>query len=193
MNNLYFNHETLRSEPIIEPKMVDKHIRQLEEEVEKLRAIVKGKVLMVEDGSVDITAYIRKGALVENVDFFPAGAVPPNPTELLMSERLEALVNVAKENYDCIIFDATPAFSVADAEVLSRVAELLLFVVRVGVQDKDFLKDLERMHQNQRLSNLAIVVNDADIKSKLHYGYGYGYGYGTKDSECRRKFSLKRK
>ena len=110
-----------------------------------------------------------------------------------MSERLEALVNVAKENYDCIIFDATPAFSVADAEVLSRVAELLLFVVRVGVQDKDFLKDLERMHQNQRLSNLAIVVNDADIKSKLHYGYGYGYGYGGRDSKSCRKFFGKKK
>ena len=146
-----------------------------------------------EGGNVDITAYVRKDALIENVDFFPAGAIPPNPTELLMSERLEALINVAKERYDYIIFDATPAFSVADTEVLSRVAELLLFVVRVGVQDKDFLKDLERMHQNQRLRNLAIVVNDADIKSKLHYGYGYGYGYGSKDSECRRKFSLKRK
>jgi capsular exopolysaccharide synthesis family protein len=145
------------------------------------------------DASADIMPYIVKDALVENVDFLPAGAVPPNPTELLMSERLEALVKEAKESYDFIIFDATPAFSVADAEVLSRIAEMLLFVVRVGVQDKAFLKDLERMHKSQRLKNLSVVINDADVKSKLHYGYGYGYGYGRRDSKSCRKFFGKKK
>lgn len=146
-----------------------------------------------EGGSLDLTPYIISNALVENVDFLPAGAVPPNPTELLMSDRLEALVEEAKESYDFIIFDATPAFSVADAEVLSRIAEMLLFVVRVGVQDKAFLKDLERMHKSQRLKNLSVVINDADVKSKLHYGYGYGYGYGGRDSKSCRKFFGKKK
>lgn len=146
-----------------------------------------------EGGSPDLMPYIISNALVENVDFLPAGAVPPNPTELLMSDRLEALVEEAKESYDFIIFDATPAFSVADAEVLSRIAEMLLFVVRVGVQDKAFLKDLERMHKSQRLKNLSVVINDADVKSKLHYGYGYGYGYGGRDSKSCRKFFGKKK
>lgn len=74
MNDIYFNHETLRSEPIIEPKMVDKHIRQLEEEVEKLRAIVKGKVLMVEDGSVDIDKLEEDGFYVI---VYRNGSTPP--------------------------------------------------------------------------------------------------------------------
>ena len=74
MNNLYFNHETLRSEPIIEPAMVEKDIKQLEEEVEKLRAIVKGKVLMVEDGSVDIDKLEKDGFYVI---VYRNGATPP--------------------------------------------------------------------------------------------------------------------
>ena len=74
MNNLYFNHETLRSEPIIEPTMVEKDIKQLEEEVEKLRAIVKGKVLMVEDGSVDIDKLEEDGFYVI---VYRNGATPP--------------------------------------------------------------------------------------------------------------------
>ena len=74
MNNLYFNHETLRSEPIIEPAMVEEDIRQLEEEVEKLRAIVKGKVLMVEDGSVDIDKLEGDGFYVI---VYRNGATPP--------------------------------------------------------------------------------------------------------------------
>ena len=74
MNNLYFNHETLRSEPIIEPTMVKKNIRQLEEEVEKLKAIVKGKVLMVEDGSVDIDKLEKDGFYII---VYRNGATPP--------------------------------------------------------------------------------------------------------------------
>lgn len=144
-------------------------------------------------GSTDIDPYVMKDTLVENVDFLPAGNLPPNPTELLMSERLELLVEDAKKKYDYVIFDATPAFSVADAEILSRVAELLLFVIRVGVQDRAFLPELERMHQNKRMKNLAIVVNDADKKSKIHYGYGYGYGYGRSEQRHKRKIPFSKK
>lgn len=74
MRDLYFNHETLRSEPIIEPKMIDNHIREIEEEVKKLRAIVKDKVLMVEDGSVDIDKLEEDGFYVI---VYRSGSTPP--------------------------------------------------------------------------------------------------------------------
>ena len=74
MNDMYFNHETLGIEPIIDPKKVIEHNRQLEEEVKKLRAIVKGKVLMVEDGSVDIDKLEEDGFYVI---VYRNGANPP--------------------------------------------------------------------------------------------------------------------
>lgn len=135
---------------------------------------------LIDEGDGDLTPYVVKDAIDEKVDFMPAGVQPPNPAELLMSDRLETLVRSALQEYDCVIFDATPAFSVADAEILTRVADMILYIVRVGVQERGFLKDLEKIHKSGRLKNMSIVVNDADLKSKVHYGYGYGYGYPTK-------------
>lgn len=74
MKDMYFNHETLSSEPIIDPKRVIEHNRQLEEEVKKLRAIVKCKVLMVEDGSVDIDKLEEDGFYVI---VYRNGSTPP--------------------------------------------------------------------------------------------------------------------
>ena len=135
---------------------------------------------LIDEGDGDLTPYVVKDAIDEKVDFMPAGVQPPNPAELLMSDRLETLVRSALQEYDCVIFDATPAFSVADAEILTRVADMILYIVRVGVQERAFLKDLEKIHKSGRLKNMSIVVNDADLKSKVRYGYGYGYGYPTK-------------
>lgn len=132
------------------------------------------------DAARSLTPYIIKDAIYPGVDFMPAGVQPPNTAELLMSNRLETLVAEARTQYDQIIFDATPAFSVADAEILARVTDMMLYIVRVGVQEKGFLPDLEKFHKSGRLKNIAIVVNDADLKTKIRYGYGYGYGYSQK-------------
>lgn len=130
-----------------------------------------------------LSSYIIKDVIYPGVDLMPAGVQPPNPAELLMSARLEMFVAEARQQYDCILFDATPAFSVADAEILARVTDMMLYVVRVGVQEKGFLPDLEKFHKSGRLKNIAIVVNDADLKSKVRYGYGYGYGYKYKKNK----------
>ena len=127
-----------------------------------------------------LESLIIPNAICEGVDFLPAGMLPPNPAELLMSDRLEKLVEVAKQSYDYVILDSTPMFAVADAGIVSRVADLTLYVIRVGVQERDFLPELEKMHQSKRLRNLCIVLNDADVKGR-RYGYGYGYGYKDED------------
>ena len=76
-------------------------------------------------------------------------------------------------------------FSVADASVVGRLVDFTIFVIRVGVQNRDFLPELERMYQDERFRKLCIVLNDADVKTSRYgggtcYGYGYGYGYGQK-------------
>ncbi|MBR1446095.1 MAG: polysaccharide biosynthesis tyrosine autokinase, partial [Alloprevotella sp.] len=134
--------------------------------------------LIDEDKLMRLDELVLVNQLSDNVDFLPAGKLPPNPAELLMGSRLDELVEAAKEVYDYIIFDATPMLAVADAGIVDRVADLTLFVMRVGRQDKAFLPEIEQLYQNGKFNHLSIVINDADIKAGS-YGYGYGYGgYG---------------
>ena len=88
------------------------------------------------------------------------------------------MITALRERYDHIIIDSTPLFSVADASITSRVADITLFVIRAQVQDRNFLPELERMYQDNRFKHLSIVLNDVNMKSDSTYGQGYGYGYG---------------
>lgn len=132
------------------------------------------------DAPIRLAENVVTDAIYPGIDFLPSGILPPNPAELLMSERLDQLVEAARAVYDYIIFDSTPAFAVADAEILSRVCDLMLYVVRVGVQERNFLPDLDKLHKSGRFKNMGFVVNDADLKTSVSYGYGYGYGYKKK-------------
>lgn len=123
---------------------------------------------------------IVKDAVAEGVDFLPAGMVPPNPAELLMSQRLEDLIEQVREMYDYVLIDTTPLMSVADASIVSRVSDMTLYVMRVGHEEKSFLPQIEKMYQDKKFHNLCIVLNDCDSKPGYSsYGYGYGYGYGN--------------
>ena len=122
------------------------------------------------------------------VDFLPAGITPPNPSELLMSSRLDHLMEEARATYDLIVLDTTPICSVADAGIVDRLADITLYVVRVGVQEKTFLPELEKMYKEKKFRNLCIVLNDSDAKGE---GSAYGYGYGYDHPKSRRRRGLR--
>lgn len=87
-------------------------------------------------GRVDnVDEIIRKGELYDKLDIIHAGPVPPNPAELLLSDRLETLVAELRKRYDYIILDNVPAGVVADAVIVNRVADLTIYVVRAGRMD----------------------------------------------------------
>lgn len=133
----------------------------------------------------DILKLVISGQLHKNVDVLPAGSIPPNPAELLMSDRLELLIEELKKHYDYIILDNVPALVVADASIVNRVAEITLYVIREGILDRRYLAELERLHQEKKFNNMCVILNDVKDKTS-RYGYGYGYGYGgyyTEDSE----------
>ena len=114
----------------------------------------------------------------QSFDLLPVGIVPPNPSELLMSDRLEECVRRLKEHYDYVIIDNVPAQAVADACIVGRVADITLYVIREGKVDRRYLTELERLKQENLFPNLNIVLNDTKF-TKRSYGYGYGYGYGN--------------
>jgi capsular exopolysaccharide synthesis family protein len=131
-----------------------------------------------EAGTRSLASYVEKDSVYPGVDFLPGGIMPPNPTELLMSARLEELIEEAKQTYDYIVIDTTPMLSVADASIVDRVADVTLFVIRMGVEELSFLPQLDKLNRDKKLRNMALVLNDIDLRKSYGYGYGYGYSYG---------------
>ena len=122
------------------------------------------------------------------VDVIFSGSIPPNPAELLMNDRMHALLQSQKSNYDFIIVDTAPTMIVTDTLLISQLADTTIYVTRAGFTEKkllDFPKDLK---QQGKLKGLAIVLNDVDYSkfsygAKYGYAYGYGYGYGADEEE----------
>ena len=129
-------------------------------------------------GSVDsVKEVVAKNQIVEGLDVLFAGPVPPNPAELLLSHKLDDMIEELKSIYDYVIVDNVPAGVVADAPIVNRVADLTIYVVRSGVLDRRQLPELERLYKSGQFKNLALVLNGVKYRS-MGYGYGYGYGYG---------------
>lgn len=119
----------------------------------------------------------------EGFDLIPAGILAPNPAELLMDNRLDELMNELRTRYDYIIADNVPVGLIADSTIANRIADLTIFVVRAGKLDRRQLPDIEKLYQEKKLKNMALVLNGANPERHGYgysYGYGYGYGYGTK-------------
>ncbi len=121
----------------------------------------------------------------EHFDVITAGAVAPNPAELLMDSRLDELFAELRAIYDIVIADSVPLGIIADASIANRIADLTVFVMRAGKIDRRQLPDIEALYEGKKLKNMALVLNGVNPHSHSygygHYGYGYGYyGYGKK-------------
>ena len=112
----------------------------------------------------------------ENLFFVPSGPVPPNPAELIESEKMKSFMDRAANEFDYVIFDTPPIAVVSDGLILGHYADINLFVVR---QRYSFVNTLEliQTHLIKRdLKNIGLIVNDISVKG--YYGYGLRYGYG---------------
>ena len=123
-----------------------------------------------------INDIISKSGLHENFDFVYAGLQPPNPAELLMSQRLDDLIAECRKHYDYIIIDSVPALIIADAMITSRVADLSVYVVREGLLERQQIPDINALHEEKKLRNMCIVLNGAS-ETRQSYGYSYRYQY----------------
>lgn len=134
----------------------------------------------------DLDSLIMQGVFDGDVDVLPVGVVPPNPAELLLSDRLPEMLEKLKERYDCIFLDCPPIEIVADASIIKKFADVTLFVVRAGVMDRRVLSDVNDMYNARQYNRMVIVLNATKYVSgkygNYRYGYSYGYGYGHRDS-----------
>lgn len=109
-----------------------------------------------------------------NLDIVPAGIIPPNPNELLQSNRLDELTDYLRSHYDYIFLDSAPVAMVSDTFLLAHVADMTLYVSRANYTSKDMTDFINSVYEEHRLPNMACVLNG--VKSATA-GYGYGYGY----------------
>lgn len=109
----------------------------------------------------------------------PAGTIPPNPTELLAEPLFKETIERLRDNYDYIFIDCPPIDIVADTQIIEKLADRTIFVVRAGLLERDMLPELQRMYDEKRFKNMALLLNGTEGGGN-RYGYRYGYKYGYK-------------
>ena len=117
---------------------------------------------------------------VNNLDVVVAGPIPPNPSELLLRDRVAQLFETAREKYDYVIVDSAPVAMVSDTFSISRYADGILYVTRANYTVKRHINYLNQLLDRKQLNNVAVIINDTNPKNSQGYGYGYGE---TKDDE----------
>ena len=119
---------------------------------------------------------------IANLDVLPSGVVPPNPSELLQSEKLDQLFVELRQNYDYVIVDSAPVALVGDSYLLHRLVDMTIFVTRANYTAYDLIDFINQTHMQQRLPKMVAVLNGVDAK-KIGYGYGYGYGSAIRNKK----------
>ena len=112
------------------------------------------------------------------IDVVYSGRIPPNPAELLMSERLRQLLREMSEMYDYVIVDTAPLMVVSDTLLISEHADHMVYVTRAGVTEKKAIEFPIKLQEDGKIKGLCFVVNDVKA-SNLGYGGKYGYGYAS--------------
>ena len=122
---------------------------------------------------VSVGSVIQK-TTIANLDIISGGIIPPNPSELLMSQPMKELMGTLQKEYEYIIIDTPPVGLVTDAFALMAFADHSVFVVRQNYTKMEMVKALQETFETGKIKNASILLNDQKV---ISYGYGYGYGY----------------
>ena len=110
------------------------------------------------------------------VDIIPAGVTPPNPSELIRSERTKELLEILYQKYDYVILDCSPVGLVSDAYFLARQVDVVLYVVKNEKTNRNFFRYTIKELLDDNISNIALIYNDVNIQSGGYYGSRRYYG-----------------
>ncbi len=135
----------------------------------------KGLTEYLSSNAISLDSIILKDPIMPNWDIITSGPVPPNPSELLASSRVDELFDSLRRMYDYIIIDSAPVGMVSDTFTLARISDATAYVCRANytsIKDIDYVNTL---YAESRLKKMALIVNGTESKS----GYGYGYGQSS--------------
>jgi polysaccharide biosynthesis transport protein len=139
--------------------------------------------------TADASAAIKSTGL-PGLDVLPCGPLPPNPSELLHTERFHKLLAMLSERYDRLLFDSPPVNAVTDATILSQVVDGTILVVQASKTSKDAARRAARHLVDVKAKLLGVVLNHVDLRDSsyyyrnyyYHYRHGYAYGAEPKTS-----------
>ena len=158
--------------------MVDMDLRKAELS-KNLCDMRKGVTSLLNGDKETLKGCIIKSKLHDNIDILPSGVIPPNPAELLQNERLDSLMSELRGKYDYVFLDCTPLNLVADASIVGKYADLVLFVMREGQFQRDALPDLEELYHSGTFKRMCTILNGS-LNTNGVYGQYHRYGsYGS--------------
>lgn len=135
----------------------------------------------------DYNDYIRS-TRINNLEVLLCGAIPPNPSELLMSNAMKQFIEKVKEDYDIVLLDAPPAISVTDSAVISTYIDGTILVAASGEVDRETLIRAKDVLTKVKANIIGVVLNKIDtrVSGRYHY-YDYYYYYGDTDTKQKKK------
>ena len=140
---------------------------------------------------IDVSEIVQASG-VDNLSVLTSGPIPPNPAELLNSQKMMTILKELRSYYDVVILDLAPVLEVSDTQVLASQMDGVVLVVRQGVTQKLAVKRAVEMLRLAQVKIFGYVMNDVNA-SDGGYGYGYGYGYGqTKEKRSWFKWGKKK-
>jgi capsular exopolysaccharide synthesis family protein len=153
----------------------------------------QGSAIYLSDKNILIENVIDHGFLHKNLDIIPVKVYPPNPSELLASDRLDQLFGDVKDKYEYIIVDTAPVGLVADAFHINRFVHATIYVTKSDYTFKQSLSEIQDLYQGNKLQHLCCVLNGTSMSKHYgHYGhYGYNYNYYTEENvKSDKKFGI---
>jgi tyrosine-protein kinase Etk/Wzc len=121
---------------------------------------------------------------IHGLDIILCGPVPPNSSELVLSEKIKDIIQFGRENYDYVIIDTPPLGFISDALILMNHSDINLFVLNTKFAYKEAIDYVQEIVYSNKIKNFGFVLNNVKRKKSRYYynryGYygGYGYGYG---------------
>lgn len=134
------------------------------------------------DGSENVLSYITD-TVIDNLDILPAGNIPPNPSELLISENMTRMMEKLNKTYDIIIFDGTPSLVVTDSIILSRIVDTSIIVVSHKYSKMDNLQKVQKDIENVGGNIAGVVLNKMPISMSKYKDRYYYYGTAAEDTD----------
>ncbi len=127
-------------------------------------------------GLSDLNDAVRKTPLHSGLSVITAGEIPPNPSEMLSSKRMEQVLEALKPSFEYIIIDLPPVNAVSDSLAVARLLSGMIMVVRQNYCDQSSLAEAMRRMELMEVKLLGFVLNGAETPEKRYKKYGYRYG-----------------